>query len=70
MHILILGAGALGSLLGARLSRTDSRVTMLSTNREHIRAIRERGLLVEELDGTIQRFDVVSHDDPGEIATQ
>lgn len=68
MHILILGAGALGSLLGARLSRTDSRVTMLSTNREHIRAIRERGLLVEELDGTIQRFDVVSHDDPGEIA--
>ena len=52
MHILILGAGALGSLLGARLSQTEARVSLLTTNRRHIQAIRQSGLTVEELDGS------------------
>jgi ketopantoate reductase len=38
MQVLILGAGALGSLLGARLLATDARVTLFSTNREHIQS--------------------------------
>ena len=60
MHVLILGAGALGSLLGSRLSRTDSRLTLLTTNREHIQSIVERGLLLEELDGTLECFQFAS----------
>ena len=56
MHVLILGAGALGSLFGARLLATEVRLTLLSTDREHMQAIREHGLLVEELDGGQRRF--------------
>jgi 2-dehydropantoate 2-reductase len=56
VHVLILGAGALGSLLGTRLLRTDARLTLLSTNQEHMQAIAMRGLLLEELDGSPQRF--------------
>jgi 2-dehydropantoate 2-reductase len=56
MHVLILGAGALGSLFGARLLGTDVRLTLLSTDRKHMQAIRETGLLVEELDGSQRRF--------------
>jgi 2-dehydropantoate 2-reductase len=64
VHILILGAGALGSLWGARLSLTDARVSLLSTNREHIQAIRQRGLIVEELDGSTPCYPVDAHDHP------
>lgn len=56
MHILILGAGALGSLLGARLSKTTARITLYSTNEEHMLAVQKAGLHVEELDGSVRRF--------------
>jgi 2-dehydropantoate 2-reductase len=67
MNILVLGAGALGSLLGARLSRTEARVSLLTTNREHVKAIRESGLLVEELDGSVERFALDGYDDPSTL---
>lgn len=50
MHILILGAGALGSLLGARLSPWAN-VSLLSTNIKHIQTIQKKGLIIEETDG-------------------
>lgn len=56
MHILVLGAGALGSLLGARLSKSSARITLYSTNEPHMKAIQEAGLHVAELDGNVQRF--------------
>ncbi len=55
MHILILGAGALGSLLGARLAPSEARVTLFSTNMQHIRAIQNNGLEIIELDQTLSR---------------
>jgi|WetSurMetagenome_2_1015567.scaffolds.fasta_scaffold14849_1 2-dehydropantoate 2-reductase len=67
MHILILGAGALGSLLGARLSQTEAKVSLLSTNRAHIAAIHREGLAVEELDGTTPHYPVAAYDRPGSI---
>lgn len=51
MHVLILGAGALGSLLGARLARTGVRLSLFTRNTEHLWAIRDYGLRVEERDG-------------------
>ncbi len=60
MHILILGAGALGSLMGARLSSTENRVTLYSTNEQHMKAIRENGLVVEELDGNTRNFPLAT----------
>ncbi len=53
MNILIVGAGAIGSLIGARLSGTDASVVLFSTNRAHMEAVREGGLKIEELDGTV-----------------
>lgn len=50
MHILILGAGALGSLFGARLASTMTQVSLLSTDKEHIQTIKDQGLSIEELD--------------------
>jgi 2-dehydropantoate 2-reductase len=67
MHVLVLGAGAIGSLVGARLSRTEADVTLLSTDKEHIRAVRENGLVVEELDGSMGRYALPAYVTPEAI---
>lgn len=64
MRVLVLGAGALGSLLGARLSRTSAEVTLLSTNASHMGAIQQDGLQIEELDGTVSRWVLPTASDP------
>ena len=64
MHVLILGAGALGSLMGARLSKTEVQTTLYSTNEDHTRAILKNGLLVEELDGSTQTFPMTACSTP------
>jgi len=64
MHILILGAGALGSLLGARLSRAAAKLSLLAMDRPHIQAIRQSGLAVEELDGNLTHYALSAYDDP------
>ena len=46
MHVLCFGAGAIGSLVGARLSESGVAVTLLA-RRDHVAAIRTRGLIVE-----------------------
>ena len=45
MHIAVVGAGAVGGYYGARLARSGERVTLIARG-AHLRAIRERGLLV------------------------
>ncbi len=67
MHILILGAGALGSLVGARLSCTRARVSLLSTNRAHMEAIQRRGLVIEELDERFTRYELPAFSEPDAI---
>jgi 2-dehydropantoate 2-reductase len=57
----------MGSLLGARLSRTEAGVTLFSTNREHIQAIQAHGLSIEELDGSEQRYQIAACDHPHKI---
>jgi 2-dehydropantoate 2-reductase len=46
MHVLCFGAGAIGSLVGARLSESGVAVTLLA-RRDHVAAIRTRGLVME-----------------------
>ncbi|MFW6179751.1 MAG: ketopantoate reductase family protein [Desulfohalobiaceae bacterium] len=55
MHILILGAGALGSLLGARLAKSQAQVTLFSTNQKHMQTIQAQGLEIIELDHSISK---------------
>jgi len=64
MHILILGAGAMGSLLGARLSQTEAKVSLLTTNKRHMQSIRQSGLIIEELDGSRQCYALSAYDTP------
>ena len=72
MRILVVGAGAIGSVVGAGLTEACEDVTLAETDAEHLEAIREGGLRMEgypaertvevravspaELDGT---YDVV-----------
>lgn len=67
MHILVLGAGAIGSLLGARLSTTSARVTLLTIDREHVRAVQRNGLVIEELDGGTTIYKIPCYEDPRSI---
>ncbi len=46
MHVLCFGAGAIGSLVGARLAQSGAAVTLFA-RRDHVAAIRTRGLIVE-----------------------
>ncbi len=61
MNVLIVGAGALGSLIGARLSKTHASISLFSTNREHMEAIRQGGLDIEELDGTVRNYRLTTY---------
>ena len=51
MKIAVLGAGAMGSLYGAKLSRTQD-VTMVDVNETLIDHINQNGIVVQEADGT------------------
>lgn len=51
MRSLIIGAGPIGGIIGGRLARAGSDVTMVDIDREHVMAIRENGLQVDVPDG-------------------
>jgi len=67
MNVLIVGAGALGSLIGARLSKTKASVLLFSRDREHMEAIRRGGLNIEELDGTVRNYRLATCFKPEEL---
>ena len=50
MKIGILGAGAVGALVGGALSKAGADVLLFDTNREHIDAIKENGLSIQVID--------------------
>lgn len=51
MRIAVLGAGSMGSLFGGLLSSTGSEVWLIDIREDHIRAITERGLIIESEKG-------------------
>ncbi|MHB0859526.1 MAG: ketopantoate reductase family protein [Anaerolineae bacterium] len=54
MRILVLGAGAIGSLVGGRLAENEHEVGLVG-RAQYVQAVRQRGLLLAE-DGTTQRI--------------
>jgi 2-dehydropantoate 2-reductase len=54
-HVAIVGAGAVGGFLAARLSARGYRVTIVARGAQ-LEAIRAHGLLVREPDGTTHRY--------------
>ncbi len=67
MRVLVLGAGALGSLIGARLHASGTPVALLSRNTEHIRAVRQSGLHLRELDGSTHTLNPPVLSDPRDL---
>ena len=49
MRFTIVGAGAIGGITGAHLIRSGHEVTFVDTAKDHVLAIRERGLRIEGL---------------------
>jgi 2-dehydropantoate 2-reductase len=65
MRIAILGgAGAMGGIFGAWLSRAGHAVTLIDVSRPAIEAINSVGLVVEEKDGTAPVFNLPATDTP------
>ena len=62
MRIVILGAGALGGLIGARLSQAGEDVTFLEANVARARLLGEEGLFLSEADNGSS--DVFTFDTP------
>lgn len=71
MKIAVIGAGAMGCLYGAYLSEAGHEVWLVDIQKDHVDAIRSRGLVMEESDGsggwTERRFSKVrATTDPAE----
>ncbi len=66
MRIAIVGAGAMGSLFGGRLS-TAATVTLLDPWAEHVAAIQRNGLSITGLDGQERCAHVAATGDPAAV---
>jgi 2-dehydropantoate 2-reductase len=51
MRIIVIGVGPIGGIIGGRLARAGNDVTFVDIDKEHVAAIRERGLQVDVPDG-------------------
>ena len=61
-HVAVVGAGGMGALFGAILSEGGLEVTLVDTDREHIAAIRDKGLLISGLGGDRCLMLATAHD--------
>lgn len=64
MKIVVVGAGAMGGLFGARLAAVGHDVTLHDTWEAHVAAIRSAGLMITELDGADVCYRVRATVDP------
>jgi 2-dehydropantoate 2-reductase len=64
MHIVVIGAGAMGGLIGTRLATSGQDVLLYDTWSEHVAAIERNGMSIESLDGTVVRYRVKATDQP------
>ncbi len=46
LKIAIYGAGSLGTILGAYISKANVKVDLINRNRNHIKALKEKGATV------------------------
>jgi len=59
LRYAVLGAGAMGSVFGARLHLAGFQVELLNRRPDHSRAIRQKGLLAN-IDGVSHRLDIAA----------
>lgn len=51
MRMIVIGTGPIGGIIGGRLARAGHDMTFVDVDKEHVGAIRERGLQVDVPDG-------------------
>jgi 2-dehydropantoate 2-reductase len=51
MRMIVIGTGPIGGIIGGRLARAGNDVTFVDVDKEHVTAIREKGLKVDVPDG-------------------
>jgi 2-dehydropantoate 2-reductase len=68
MKFCIVGAGAIGGLLGARLAASGHDVSLVARG-AHLAAIREAGLAIKDGPG-VQRYALPAADDPAQFGPQ
>jgi 2-dehydropantoate 2-reductase len=68
MNVLLIGAGALGKLIAAQLAKSGTKVQVLVRREEHMNAIRERGICVNQNSTTytqkLEAFTEISDQTP------
>jgi 2-dehydropantoate 2-reductase len=69
MKIAILGAGAMGSVIGSALAETESEVALLDVWAEAVETINRRGLIIRDRAGSSRTVQVRATIDPTEIGT-
>lgn len=64
MRVIVIGAGAMGGLIGTRLSVTGHQVVLYDIWEEHVEAITRHGIVIRELDGSVLRYRIDATTDP------
>ena len=64
MRMIVIGTGPIGGIIGGRLTRAGHDMTFVDIDKEHVAAIRERGLQVDVPDGPFNvRIQIVFPDE-------
>jgi len=64
--VLIVGAGAIGGVVAAKMAGGVRRVTLLDANEDHVAKLRDPGLLLDDL-GEKSRVRLDAHADPRDL---
>jgi 2-dehydropantoate 2-reductase len=67
LRMLVVGAGAIGGVIAAKLARAGCDVTVLDTNREHVERMRGPGLSVKEAGTTTSTVRLVAERDTDDL---
>jgi len=64
MRMIVIGTGPIGGIIGGRLARAGHDLTFIDVDKEHVAAIREKGLQVDVPDGPFNvKINVVFPDE-------
>jgi len=67
MKTVILGAGAMGSVVGGALARAGQDVVFVDVSKETVESINSRGLIIQDKSGQRQTIDAAVTDQPGTV---
>ena len=67
MKIAVIGAGAMGSVIGGLLAKSGNHVTLVDVWRETVQAINERGLRIEDKTGNSETLSIHATTTAGEV---